>query len=378
MYIFKNKVLIVVIIALSFDFLLSHFVLKKTNLWIKNLYQGKPWRIASSIYHHDLKPFVNVTEKWGSNKQILITNSLGFRDSEKRVVKKDKENRILLIGDSFIEGLGYNYEFTLSGLLANKYKNNYAVLNSAVSSYSPSIYYFKTKYLIDNGYNFNKALVFLDVSDIVDELYIKFDNDGKIIPPQKIESKKSIKSYVYSLSYYLRDNFITFRFISILSDRTEILKNSIKNRYFASKFYNKNFFSISKKESTIYKMINVDRGNWTSNEKNFKDVKEGILISEKYLSKLFNLLKENNIDSTLIVYPWPRQIYYEDKFHQTYWKNFSSKNNIKFLNLYSYFLNNEKNKVILDYFIHDDVHWNKIGTKKIFNAIVEKNILNLP
>jgi hypothetical protein len=125
-------------------------------------------------------------------------------------------------------------------------------------------------------------------------------------------------------------------------------------------------------------MINVDRGNWTSNEKNFKDVKEGILISEKYLSKLFNLLKENNIDSTLIVYPWPRQIYYEDKFHQTYWKNFSSKNNIKFLNLYSYFLNNEKNKVILDYFIHDDVHWNKIGTKKIFNAIVEKNILNLP
>ena len=33
--------------------------------------------------------------------------------------------RVLLIGDSFIEGSGYDYEFTFAGLLSNKLGEKY-------------------------------------------------------------------------------------------------------------------------------------------------------------------------------------------------------------------------------------------------------------
>ena len=60
-------------------------------------------------------------EPWGFKlEKKLITNSLGFRDfTNKKIAKKGKKKRLLLIGDSAIEGAGYDYEFTLGGLLQN-------------------------------------------------------------------------------------------------------------------------------------------------------------------------------------------------------------------------------------------------------------------
>ena len=39
----------------------------------------------------------------------------------------------MLIGDSFIEGTGYDYEYTIGGLLQNELGNKYEVLNSDVN-----------------------------------------------------------------------------------------------------------------------------------------------------------------------------------------------------------------------------------------------------
>ena len=78
-------------------------------------------------------PNIEVTENWGGKlKRKIITNSIGFRDSnQNKINKSSNKKRILLIGDSFIEGSGYDYEYTLAGLLAselgNKYENNFFV-----------------------------------------------------------------------------------------------------------------------------------------------------------------------------------------------------------------------------------------------------------
>jgi len=56
------------------------------------------------------------------------------------------------------------------------------------------------------------------------------------------------------------------------------------------------------------------------------------------------VLKKNNIDSYLIVYPWPSQIYFKDEFHEPYWKNFSEEQNIDFISLYPLFSNADKKK----------------------------------
>ncbi|MDA8643660.1 hypothetical protein N9L16_01955, partial [Candidatus Pelagibacter bacterium] len=134
---------IVTLIVLTIDFLISSFFLQKTNVWKKDQWQNKYYRIKSDIYHHDLMPNIEVTESWGGKlKKKIITNSIGFRDSaQKKINKSSNKKRILLIGDSFIEGSGYDYEYTLAGLLSSKLGNKYEILNSAVESYSPSIYF---------------------------------------------------------------------------------------------------------------------------------------------------------------------------------------------------------------------------------------------
>ena len=132
----------VVLVIIILDLLISVFFLKKTVMWKNNNWEDKYWRIESNIYHHDLLPNIDVFEKWGAGlEKRLLTNSLGFRDfSNKKIQKISNKKRILLVGDSFIEGAGYDYEHTIGGLLQKKLGDEYEILNSAVGSYSPSIY----------------------------------------------------------------------------------------------------------------------------------------------------------------------------------------------------------------------------------------------
>ena len=103
----------------------------------------------------------------------------------------------------------------------------------------------------------------------------------------------------------------------------------------------------------------------------FSEVDEGLKQSKKYLEKLFKLLSQNNISSTLVIYPWPTQILYGDEYHQNLWKEFASSQQINFLSMYEYFDDLDKKKFIFENFIFGDIHWNKKGTKIIFNNLIK-------
>ena len=76
---------IVVLLVLSVDFSLSHFFLKETKVWGNDQWQKKYYRIKSDIYHHDLMPNIDVIEGWGGKlKRKIITNSIGFRDTDQK------------------------------------------------------------------------------------------------------------------------------------------------------------------------------------------------------------------------------------------------------------------------------------------------------
>ena len=78
----------ILIIVLLLDFTVSTLFLKKTNLWEYKNWDHKYWRIESDIYHHDLMPNIDVVENWGGNlEKRIITNSLGFRDYQNKLVK---------------------------------------------------------------------------------------------------------------------------------------------------------------------------------------------------------------------------------------------------------------------------------------------------
>ena len=365
------------LIVLILDSILTGLFLKNTSFWKNEKWEDKSHRIISKVYHHDLKPNVEVYETWGGKlKRKIITNSIGFRDSSKKeILENTEKTRILLIGDSFIEGSGYDYEHTFAGLLENELGNNYEILNSAVESYSPSIYFKKTDFFLSQGYVFDKALVFLDLSDIYDELFIKFDDNKNIIseiPKEKQTLERKIKNKIYSLGWFLRDNTLTFRIMYLISDKTEEIKNYLKLKLKASKSLNKSFFSTSRDDAIFYRMTHIDRGFWTFNEDKYLEVSQGLAQSEKYLKKLFELLNQNKIDSYLIIYPWPAQIQYGDKKHSPFWEKFSKSNNINLINLYDIFKSENNREFIFDNFIYGDIHWNKKGTLKVFNEIIKR------
>ena len=361
------KIIKIILTVLIIDFVASNLLFKKLNFWEYDKLTNQYWRIPSKIYHHDLLPNINVIEPWGFKlEKKLITNSLGFRDfTNKKIAKKGKKKRLLLIGDSAIEGAGYDYEFTLGGLLQNYLINEYEVLNSAIASYSPSIYFKKTEHFINEGYTFDKAIIFLDPSDIIDELFIRYDENNNILTDQKNVHKKKITDF-------LINNFLIFRSFLRISDATENIKNFLKLKYKASKKYNKSFFKTTTEDALFYRMTHVDRSAWTFDKKIFTDYEIGLNKSSKYLKKLTKILNINKIEFDLVLYPHPSQIMYKDLYHKPYWTSWANKNNINLISMYPIFNQSNKRQIILETFIFGDLHWNKKGTKLVVEKLIKE------
>ena len=63
-------------------------------------------------------------------------------------------------------------------MIANKLPD-LKIANLAVSSYSPSIYLTKVRYFLEKGITFKRLIVYLDISDIQDEVIYLIEN-GKV------------------------------------------------------------------------------------------------------------------------------------------------------------------------------------------------------
>ena len=61
-----------------------------------------------------------------------------------------------------------------------------------ITSYAPSIYYSKIKYLIENNYKFKHIIFFIDISDLYDDsVFYKLDDNG--IVSERHEKDKGLK-----------------------------------------------------------------------------------------------------------------------------------------------------------------------------------------
>jgi lysophospholipase L1-like esterase len=138
---------------------------------------GEGFNILVDPYEdHSYRPFLEYEQVWGDRKIRFYTNSLGWKDGRPgRVVEKrpDRE-RIVVLGDSFTEGLGYVQEQTLSGVVErtlNAAGQPCEVLNGGRSSYCPLLEYQRLKKFINAGYHADTVVLLYDVSDVQDEIY---------------------------------------------------------------------------------------------------------------------------------------------------------------------------------------------------------------
>tara|TARA_B100000029_G_scaffold516568_1_gene631215 strand:- start:2660 stop:3616 length:957 start_codon:yes stop_codon:yes gene_type:complete len=306
------------------------------------------------VFHHTIKKnYKTFTAGWGDRKLTFCSDNFGFRN-KCDVINKSKTFDIGIIGDSQTEGLGINFEDTFTHLISKQIPEK-NVANLAVASYSPAIYYSKIKFLLNDNFKFNEIIVFLDLSDLHDDT-IRYKLEGdKIIP----------KDANFALENY---------------SLGEKIKNIVKRRLKISN----HVFDISRGYLIHKKIIkkpiphNVEknfRGSWTYDyDKKWYDNNEladALTNSKLNMNKLYELLREKNIDLSIAVFPWPSTLKYDvnDNLQVKTWREFCKNKCKNFYNFMDPFFD-EKNKIgyrntYLKYYIYGDIHLNENGHKLI-------------
>ena len=193
----------------------------------------------------------------------------------------------------------------------------------------------------------------------------------------KKKKERSFKGHLYRMLRLYRDNFISGKFLAVIRYTTGKYKKKIKNRILASKKFEKSIFNISEDDINLFRSTHIDRSMWTFEKRYSKKWQErGLKKSNMYLKKLFDMLAEKNIKSYLVIYPNPGQILFNKKnIHEDYWVKWSKDNDVHLINLYKYFLGDNRKDVIKKYFIDGDVHWNKEGNLLVFHSL-ENELFN--
>jgi hypothetical protein len=352
-------IFITLFLSLVFDLFLGKNLYKK---FIRKNFKdvGSSYAIPSDIFHHNFKKNFKGLAGWGNVNYDFCTDGNGFRDSCLNQFSDTKEFDIAFIGDSFTEASGVNYEDSFIGLISSNFKNK-KIANLGISSYSPTIYYAKINYLLNAGYQFKEIIVFIDLSDLID------DTACYTLKGNKVIQRKTFPSC-------FRNN--------------SIKKNMISN-FFTSNFYlMSHFYNFIKSKVVKYKVpqeiINHSRSDWTYNYKkenhNNYEYEESIKIIKQNMLKLSELLRTKNIDLSIAVYPWPNTLKNdtENNKQAKLWKEFCIVNCKNFYNFMTIFFKEVKKtnftEVYRKYYIQDDIHMNIEGHKAISNFFINNYI----
>lgn len=306
----------------------------------------------SEKYHHDLIPNQDGVVAWLDYRTRLITNSLGFKDSEVRDVPlKSNGARILFIGDSITEGVGLPYEKTFVGMIGKSLApRGVDVLNAGVFRYSPSIYHKKIQYLIEDvGLEFSQVVVFIDVSDAPNENDYFLDKDGNVRDSDYEKQR---------IRHILKSNVLLIKLADVILDTLRYDKQTAEMK-------------------TILRGGMGDHlSSWTYDQEKFeKYAKAGLEKASRHMDALAKLLSDKGVGLTVAVYPWPNQILHKDlKSRQvTHWRDWAAQSGAGFMNLFPLFINSEEPEKVIDrYYLKHDVHFNEEGSALVAAAFLKK------
>lgn len=321
----------------------------------------RKFRVRSDIYHHDLAPNTDAQGVWGRHLYPVHTNALGFKDAKVRQVPLRAEGwRILFMGDSFTEGSGVEYPQTFVGRIGEALKSEGVdVLNGAVASYAPSIYHRKIQHLLeDKKLHFDEVVVFLDISDIDDDLrFYRVDEEGRVVDRDEVKEVKMSTGRT-DLSYRLKQN-------SLLLTLADVIKDRIVGQGWKSA-------PRSKVEKYMYISPRVT---WTFDAADYEAVgRPGLDAAAEGMDRLHALLKARGIKLSVVVYPWPAQILEHDhpNHHTLYWKRWCEAREVPYLDLFGLFVNEQDPMDVLEAaFIEWDAHFNPRGHEMVAEAFLD-------
>ncbi len=344
--------LTVIVATIGLDFLLAN-VLMLLGLYAPQHKIESYYRIRHDAYNHTLAPNIDFSEgRWGPIGYRMDTNSLGFKDRSARSLPLTTERyRILFIGDSFTEGVGIEYADTFVGIVhALLEKKEIDTLNAAAASYSPIIYLRKVQHLLnDVGLEFDHLVVCIDLSDITDEVDLyKHDKQGNVV----LQSPPGLGA---AIKHFMTENTILLSNIRILF---RVIKKS------------------AQKDEEFHDALNRKRGRWSVDENAFEAyARAGLSKAARHMDELFKLLQRQGIALSVVVYPWPDQIFHRDLHSKqvAFWEEWTDRHEVQFINLFPAFIHDRAPRAVIEeFYIKGDIHWNEAGHSLVAEELLKQ------
>jgi hypothetical protein len=319
-------------------------------------------RTRHPIFHHGFHPDYEWQDRFGPIRIRMVSNSLGMRDGERRVVPPVGDRpRILLIGDSFTEGVGVPWEETFAGRLqAALASRGVEVLNAGVVSYTPILERIKVRHLYEEqGLRFNRLVLFLDLSDMKDDLFYEEDAAGRALPipygPFASEAGwgKWVERFSDVCETWLEPNFIL---LGALARNLKIPLRQMTRKELGSQ----GAFAALPDFVRDYEMEDVPYR---------KITERGMEKCGENLALLATYLRERGVPMTLVIYRWPqyRMPSKGNSRYQNYWRSWAGQNGVDFVDLFQLFDGREP---IRQWHLEGDDHWNAAGHAVVAEALL--------
>jgi lysophospholipase L1-like esterase len=341
---------------------------------------------------YSLRPGFAGSVGWGPYEgQPYFTNSLGFKDGAPRQVPPQPTgNRVLVLGDSFTEGVGMPQSKTFVGLLDARFAKT-EFLNAALQGYSPRNYLAKTRYLWNQvGLRFDRAIVFVDVSDVPNESSAAGCGDQRGSehhrprPPVAEPAAAPLPSSAsgapaakptqaadhsaptaiptsapapgFSARRLIAEAKTALKQYTLLGRLLDRIKDEIEYRYVRTGLRN----------------VNWSLSLWTLDPEFFAACAAGIGNATQAMSDLATFLRAVGVPLTVVVYPWPDQLFHADREsrHVRIWREWSAGAGVEFIDLFpTFFAQGAPRKAIERLYLRDDVHFSEAGHKLVADTL---------
>lgn len=361
-------------------------------LTARKTYDLAPCTSLDLNFHHVMIPrsFCRFkTDEWDVSYRI---NSLGLRGEE--IGPKDNETqRILFLGDSFVQGHGTSEEKTLPKLLEEKFKGDgrrVEVINAGVYGYSPLVEYL---YLKKQGLKLEPDLVLLGFS--VTDFWEDRKRLGELAASYPDISSEEINEKIASGEAQF--NFEKINTAPATKSKEKIILPGVS--YQLKEFLKSHFRTyaalvkfVKSKKAPVQKDIlhqgdiDLDIVAIMRGEK-IKEEDWQVLWEKpmKYLAMTTSLLKENEIPFVVVMIPdsvqvsdmeWPgrKGLGYEQNFadprgpFQDELAKRLARENIAFIDL----LGDFKKSNIFPLYFKDDGHWRESGSELASQILAER------
>lgn len=328
--------------------------------------------VPDPVRHHALRANFSCVNGWGKDSYQVFTNSLGFRDEMIREVPlKSARPRILMLGDSFTEGM-IAWRNGYVGQIAAHFPQ-YEFLNGGVQSYSPSNYLNVTRKLLAEGVEFDEVVVFIDMSDTNDEAayYRDVDGSGAVTGPEHTRT---------NITGYSRFRFGIRNHLPLSNHILEIVeRNLVKHGYF--------HLLTGEQYGDVFDM---ERSAWTYRKVADSlpypagyaplGLDKGLAKEKEKMTLLWKELASRKIPISVVVYPWPAQIVHDtaDSMHVRIWRDWCRGKCARFISVFPAFFavkeqcsRTSPGCWYAGYFVVGDVHYNAAGYALVAGEVIK-------